>query len=68
MKFYEELRSLINKYCRENGSNTPDFTLAEYLQGCLNLFDNAVGKREQWYGRDFPEKGTEPPPHKEDRR
>ena len=55
MEFYKELEHLVNRYSKENGSNTPDFILAEYLQGCLNLFDNTVGKREKWYGRDFPD-------------
>lgn len=51
MTFQEELERLINRYSRENGSNTPDFILAEYLAACLKVFDAAVGKRETWYGR-----------------
>ncbi len=46
-----ELREIINRHSAENGSDTPDFVLAQYLIGCLNLFDSAVGRRELWYGR-----------------
>jgi hypothetical protein len=50
--FLEELASLINKHCKENKSNTPDYVLAEYLKSCLSAFDIAVNSREEWYGRD----------------
>lgn len=43
--FYTELKELINKHSRENGSNTPDFVLAEYLFNCLRNFDQAVNNR-----------------------
>jgi hypothetical protein len=46
-----ELREVINRHSAENGSDTPDFILAQYLHGCLSLFDYAVRKREDWYGR-----------------
>ena len=45
-----ELASLLNRHSAENGSNTPDFILAEYLRGCLDLFDQTVLRREDWYG------------------
>ena len=32
--FRKELACLINRYSRENGSDTPDFILADYLDGC----------------------------------
>ncbi len=51
-KFRKELETVINKHCQENGSNTPDFILAEYLESCLYSFDCAVNAREKWYGRD----------------
>jgi hypothetical protein len=47
--FKDELRELINKYCKENGSNTPDFILAEYMDACLKAFNKSVNKREAWY-------------------
>ena len=50
--FRKELESLINRHSKENGSNTPDWILAEYLDHCLVAFDLAVQAREIWYGRD----------------
>lgn len=49
-KFRKELETLINQNSMENGSNTPDFILAEYLHDCLKAFDVAVNKREAFYG------------------
>jgi hypothetical protein len=51
MTFREDITSLINRYSMENGSDTPDFLLAEYLTACLAVFDKAVTARERWYGR-----------------
>lgn len=52
MTFEEELEHIINKYSRENPSNTPDFILAQYIDGCLKAFETATQQRETWYGRD----------------
>jgi len=49
--FRKELENLINKYSKENGSDTPDFILARYLENVLQNFDAAVKEREEWYGR-----------------
>ena len=49
--FRKELETLINYYSMENGSNTPDFLLAEYLVMQLHLWDQFVTRREQWFGR-----------------
>ena len=49
--FREELETLINGCSKENGSNTPDWILAEYLSDCLASFDLATTRREKWYGR-----------------
>jgi hypothetical protein len=46
--FEQELRDLINRHSKENGSNTPDFLLAEYLVGCLSVFDTILTKRTRW--------------------
>ena len=46
MNFKKELTALINKASMENGSNTPDYILAEYLNDCLSAFDKAVKARE----------------------
>jgi len=50
-KFYLELTSLINRYSKENGSDTPDYILADYLIGCLKNFNSTVNLRETFYGR-----------------
>jgi hypothetical protein len=41
----------INCVSAENGSDTPDFILAEFLTDSLAAFDKAVNRRETWYGR-----------------
>lgn len=46
-----DIESALNRNSAENGSNTPDFILADYLRGCLSAFDAAVSAREAWYGR-----------------
>lgn len=46
--FRGELNSLINRYSKENGSNTPDFILADYLIDCLRALDIAVSARDRW--------------------
>jgi hypothetical protein len=50
--FRKELEEIINRNSKENGSNTPDFILAEYIEDCLTIYDKAVCRRELWYGRD----------------
>lgn len=49
--FERELSQLLNKYSQENESNTPDFILARYLNGCLRLFNATSKQRADWYGR-----------------
>ena len=51
--FIKALEGLINSYSKENGSDTPDFILADYLTQCLQTFDNVLQAREQWYGRNL---------------
>ncbi len=46
----EEISALLNRFSRENDSNTPDFILAEYLVACLCAFELASNRREVWYG------------------
>lgn len=48
----KDIEQAINKHSAENGSNTPDFILAEYLIDCLNTFDKTITKREEWYERE----------------
>jgi hypothetical protein len=49
--FQAELELLINRFSKENDSNTPDFILAEYMNSCLNAFTKASRDREKWYGK-----------------
>lgn len=51
LEFQKELTELINKHSLENGSNTPDFILAEHLCRCLSDFEQVIKTREAWYGR-----------------
>lgn len=51
--FEKELESLLNRYSKENDSNTPDFILAEYLTGCLAVYNDALKKRDKWFGIDM---------------
>jgi len=48
----EDLQELLNFHSAENGSDTPDFILVDYLVGCLEVFDRTLARREQWYGRE----------------
>lgn len=45
------LSIVLNSFSAENGSDTPDFILAEYLLGCLAAWNAGVTAREAWYGR-----------------
>lgn len=46
MDFEKELAILINKYSKENESDTPDFILALYLKCCLANYNETVRARE----------------------
>lgn len=48
-EFRHELFSLLNKYSKENGSNTPDFILADYLVDCLAALDKLSNKSAEWH-------------------
>ena len=50
-EFRKELEKLINCHSIENGSNTPDFILAEYLVDCLMNYEKIHNANEEWYGR-----------------
>ena len=49
----DEIETAINRNSAENGSNTPDFILAEYLTDCLAAFDKASRAREKWFGKEL---------------
>jgi hypothetical protein len=50
MSLKEDVIAAINRNSAENGSNTPDFILGEYLVDCLRAYDRAVLARSRWYG------------------
>ena len=60
MAFREELTNVLNKHSMENGSNTPDFILADYLKRCLAAFDIATQERQKWYGTPTTPIGDQP--------
>jgi hypothetical protein len=47
-----ELTKLINRYSLENGSDTPDWILAEHMLRSLELFDLTIKARTRWYSDD----------------
>lgn len=49
--FRDDLQDCINRWSQENGSDTPDFMLADYLVAALRALDDAINSRERWYGR-----------------
>ena len=51
--FQQELEQLINKHNMENGSNTPDYMLADYLVKCLEAYNQIIGFRTEWYDQPF---------------
>jgi len=56
--FQDGVRQLINSYCKENDSNTPDFILSEYLICCLDNFNSIVNKRSCWFGKGLNEENN----------
>lgn len=48
--FRKELEQVINRHSKENGSDTPDFILAEFLEEMLKVFDHVTRCRDAWYG------------------
>ena len=50
--FRIELKNLLNRCSMENGSNTPDYLLADFLTNSLNNFDEIIKMRDQYYNFD----------------
>jgi len=44
-----DLASVLNRHSAENGSDTPDFILADLLDAVLKAFDVAVMARGRWF-------------------
>ena len=49
-EFKKELESLINTYCMDTDSDTPDYILAEYMVSCLKAFNKATRERDAHLG------------------
>lgn len=52
-QFTNELEALLNRFSKENASNTPDFILASYIENCLIAWNVGVQQREAWCGREL---------------
>lgn len=50
--FETHLTRLINCHSLENGSDTPDFILAQHLKGCLDLYNATVSARDKLHNRE----------------
>lgn len=49
--FEKELASLLNKYCKDNTTGTPDFILAAYLTDCLATYRRIKEWDAMWRSR-----------------
>lgn len=50
-EFRNALKQTINYHNQEAVSNTPDFILADFLAGQIDVFNKSVNERELFYGR-----------------
>lgn len=48
-EFRSELAALLNRHSSENGSDTPDFLLADFLCGCIIGWNASVRARDKWW-------------------
>lgn len=48
-KLERKIAEEINSASRENVSNTPDFILADFMVVCLEAFEEASNRREDWF-------------------
>jgi hypothetical protein len=46
----DDISAAINRNSAENGSDTPDYILAEYLVACLEALEKTIKLRGKWYG------------------
>ncbi len=56
LTFEKELESLLNRYSKENDSNTPDFILVKFLERCLDNYNITLQQRDKWFGVDVQNK------------
>lgn len=61
--FTHDLTTLLNRYCAESPSGTPDFILGEFLRNVLREFNEAVSRRAEWRGEtvELPALAAAPP-------
>lgn len=45
----KDIAAVVNRHSLENRSDTPDFLLAEYMLGCLTVYENTVSVRKNWF-------------------
>lgn len=50
LNFLADIETVINRYSKENDSNTPDFLLAAYIKDCLDIWARYTQLRDRWYG------------------
>ena len=55
-----DLAAVLNRHSAESASDTPDFILAEYLLGCLDIYNKTVRLREDWHGASVMIDGSHP--------
>ena len=48
--FRSELTDLLNRYSKENGSDTPDYVLAHFVEKAIEAFNHGVNLRSEFYG------------------
>ena len=52
-EFLRAMAAVVNRFSRENASNTPDYILAEFMDATLAAFEKASRAREKWYGAEL---------------
>jgi hypothetical protein len=50
-EFANDLAAVLNKHSMEDGSNTPDYVLAQFLIECLQAWNAGIGLRAAWQKR-----------------
>ena len=54
----KEIAAVLNRACRENNTDTPDFILAQYLISCLKAGEKLIQDRDNFYGVHTSPRGT----------
>jgi len=47
--FQTELEGLLNKYSKDNDTNTPDFILSSFIAGILGAYKDAMDENIMWH-------------------